>query len=228
MFRNLQETPDPLQKNRNRLPNRAELGFKMTDIRTITDLGGHRLYSHQGNIRFKEIGMHADTLFTVTEEALIPYVVFYYGEKYMPEELAFPPRPRDGRMDMEATIRQMGHAGKYFVRSIDEDNDNFYLELNNWDIPLYAYYNKSGNTVKVIEKDGFQNDIDGGLPFWPKHIYNDNILVGYVNAFDLRKHVLNSNAAEMRGKYGKNYDDLVELANSLDDESNPVLIMVKK
>ena len=35
MFRNLQETPDPLQKNRNRLPNRAELGIELKKKREL-------------------------------------------------------------------------------------------------------------------------------------------------------------------------------------------------
>jgi len=54
------------------------------------------------------------------------------------------------------------------------------------------------------------------------------VLVDYVNAFDLREQVLNSNAAEMRGLYGQNYDDLVRLAKSFEDESNQVIVLVKK
>ena len=54
------------------------------------------------------------------------------------------------------------------------------------------------------------------------------ILVGHINAFDLREHVLNSNAAEMRRLYGQKHDDLVKFANSIDDEDNPIIVLVKK
>jgi len=65
----------------------------------------------------------------------------------------------------------------------------------------------------------FRHSREGGNPL---------ILSDYVQAFDLRKHVLNSNAVENRRLYVQKYEDLGNLVNSLDDESNPVLIMVKK
>jgi len=95
-------------------------------------------------------------------------------------------------------------------------------------IELFGYVNRHTHVVKVIGDKGFQNDLDGGLPFLPKYVYNNNILVDYVNAFTLREHVLNCNSAEIRRLYGQKYDDLVKLVNSLDDKSNPILIMVKK
>ena len=84
-----------------------------------------------------------------------------------------------------------------------------------------------GLAVKVIGSEGFQNDIDGGLPFTPRYVYND-ILVDYIWPYDLREHVLNSNATEMRRLYGQKYDDLVEFAESLDDQDNPIIVFGKK
>ena len=43
-------------------------------------------YLHQGNIRFKEYG--CDTLFTVTEEKLIPYSIFHLGKVEMPPDVS--------------------------------------------------------------------------------------------------------------------------------------------
>ena len=93
---------------------------------------------------------------------------------------------------------------------------------------MYGFVDKHTLAVKIIGDNGFYNDIDGGLPFFPKYVYNGNVMVNYVQAFELREHVLNGNAAEMRRLYGQKYDDLVKSVNSIDDESNPIVVMVKK
>lgn len=176
-------------------------------------------YSYQGEIRFKELG--SDTLFTVFEEELIPYAVLSLGKKKM--DLDIP-------VNLDASDNPLGQEGKLWVRDVFEDVDNLYIEFMKYDFQnmLFGYYNKQSNTVKVIGEDGFQNNIDGGLPFFPKFVYNDNILVSWVNAFDLSEYVLNGNVSEKRRLYGQKYDDLVKLANSLDDLSNPVVVIVKK
>lgn len=188
--------------------------------------GSGAFYSYQRNIRFKEHG--ADTLFTVTENELIPYSVFLLGNRLMPLDIAVPASAyrSDGTIDLERALQ--AYAGKFFVESVREATENIYFSLNDWRQSLFGYYNKRNNIVKILGKDGFQNNIDGGLPFWPKYISNNDILFDFENAYKLREHVLTGTAAELRVKFGKKYDDLVKLVNSLDDESNPVLIMVKK
>jgi len=155
---------------------------------------------------------------------LIPHAILNLGEKELPADLQLP-RVSD-QASLDRAIKAL--AGKFWVKGILEDVDNLYITLNDLTNNLYGYYNKRNNTLKVIGEVGFQNDIDGGLPFFPKYVYNDDILVDYVSAFTLREHILKGNAAEMRKLYCQNYDDLVKLANSLDDESNPIVVMVKK
>ena len=180
---------------------------------------GVPFYSYQGEIRFKELG--SDTLFTVFEEELIPYAVLSLGKKKMNLDIPVNPGMSDNPLEQE---------GKIWVRDVFEDVDNIYIGFMKHDFHnmLFGYYNKQSNGVKVIGEDGFQNNIDGGLPFFPKFVYDDNILVSWVTAFDLREHVLNGNVSEKRRLYGQKYDDLVKLANSLDDQSNPVVVIVKK
>ena len=178
------------------------------------------LYYFQDNVRFQEFGV--DTLYTITEEELIPHAIFHLGKSEMPSDLHIP-----GNTNLENLNRTLDeHLGKYLLFNILEDVNHFYLTLFNFRDNIYGYYNKHNNTVKIFGEQGFQNNIDGGLTFFPKYIYNDSILVDYVNAFTLREHVLKSNATEMRRLYGQKYDDLVKLANSLDDDSNPIVVMV--
>jgi len=196
---------------------------KRIQFPSLSFRGGSALYSHQGDVRFKELG--ADTLFTVTMEELIPYAVLNLGNKGMPVDIAYP--VNSTRESLIAALAQ--YSSKFYLQYIVEDIDNLHITLSDPFINnRYGYYDKQSYTVKVIGDEGFQNDIDGGLPFFPKYIYNDSILVDYVDAYDLREHVLNSNVAEMRRLYGQKYDDLVKLAESLDDEDNPILVFVTK
>ena len=173
-------------------------------------------YSFQSNIRFKEFG--ADTLYTVEQDTLVPYAIFDLGNKALPVDL---------------NSDELNTQGKYWLLSILEDNDHFFLRFTNWnllDMGIYldGVYSKATGESIILGDNGFRNDIDGGLPFFPRYLYNDSMLVDYVQAFKLREHVFNGNDLENRKLYGQKYEDLVKLANSLDDESNPVLILVKK
>jgi len=181
------------------------------------------LYSYQGNIRFREF--RVDTLYTVTEKELIPYSIITLGKKEVPieYEVTFPTT----HADIERAIDRMANRYRHYQDMEDVDNIYFTLFGPQNEEYLRGYFNKSNNTVRIIGSQ-FQNDIDGGLPFFPKYIYNDSILVDWVEAFDLREYVLSGNATEMRRLYGQKYDDLVKLAKSLHDESNPVLVMVKR
>jgi len=206
------------------LSNNIQKTYKNYHKRTQfpnVNIGRTPFYSYQGNVRFKEAG--ADTLFTVTVDELIPYAVLSLGNKELPADIRAPAT----REAIDAMLAQ--YSGKFRLQEIVEDADNLYITLSGFLFNIrYGYYNKHSYTIKIIGDEGFQNDIDGGLPFFPKYIYNDSILVDYVNAYDLREHVLSSNAVEMRRLYGQRYDDLVKLANSLDDEDNPILVFVKK
>jgi len=186
------------------------------------------LYSFQGNLKFR--GMSSDTLQTVTMNELLTYAVFDFGKRRMPIlELDIPSFNRAGdelyRL-MANWAQQNGLGGKYYLSAVYEDMDNLYFELSDITENLYGYFSKHTGTAKVIGKEGFQNDLDGGLPFFPRYVYKDNVLVDMVDAFKLREHVLNSNAAEMKRKYGKNWDDLFNLANSLEEDANQILVVV--
>jgi len=199
-------------------------------------------YYYDGNVRFKQYGDHADTLFALTEakysdrdvimpqRELLPYAVLNLGEKAMPINIETPLRQTwfSYKLGIDSINKIMGISGKYFVKAIYEDMDNLHIRLSDYSSKnLYGYFNKNKKTTKIIGKQGYQNNIDGGLPFFPKYAYKD-ILVDYMPVSVLRKHILNSDATEMNRLYGKSYDDLVELINNLDDEINHIVVLVKK
>jgi hypothetical protein len=185
-------------------------------------------YLFQNKIRFKEFGV--DTLYTVEKNQLVPHAIFYLGDSEMPTDI---------NTDSEdILVYSKRNPEKFWINDIIEDNNNFYTTLYQCESInafgtlkgrlLKGVCSKVTRKTKFLDNNGFQNDIDGGLPFFPQYVYDDNVLVDWVNALDLRKHVLNCNAAEMRKLYGQKFDDLLKLVNTLQDDSNPVLLVVKQ
>jgi hypothetical protein len=177
-------------------------------------LGFLPMYSFQGNVRFKEWG--CDTLYTITPKTLIPYASFDLGDLELPYDVA--------------SEDQAQYPGKWAIISILEDPQYFYVDIVNYakNIGRRAICSKQTGECRILDNsDRFQNDLDGGLPFSPKYVYQDSLLVSWVDAYDLREKVLNADTAEMHRLYGQKFDDLLKLAKSLNDESGTVLVMVK-
>ena len=187
-----------------------------------------RLYSFQQNIRFMEEG--SDTIQTVIPNGLLTFAVFDLGSRRMPiNDLDFPfPGGEGFREWLDIYLRQIHQDGNFFPVATFEDFDNIYFRVSDLRKNICGYFSKVTGVSKLIGEEGFQNDIDGGLPFFPRYILNDNTLVDIIDPYELREHVFSRNAAQMRRLYGQKWDDLTRLANSLDDESNPVIVMVKR
>jgi hypothetical protein len=184
------------------------------------------LYRSENKIKFLEVA--ADTLYTVTPEALIPYAAFDLGSEKVSFELY-----RTSVSSADEIDRLLeSYADKFELCVVREDKEYIYMGFapGNFDSERYAYgfFNKQTGAVKITEKGGFTNDLDGGLPFFPKYVYNDEVLVDYVDAYVLKEHVVSLDPAEMTRLYGDNYTRLAALAESLEEDSNPVMIMVSK
>jgi hypothetical protein len=88
---------------------------------------------------------------------------------------------------------------------------------------------ETGSTITYVPLETSEKSLLGDL----FHITASNSFItvednSWVTAFDLREHVLNGNVSEKKRLYGQKYDDLIKLSNSLDDQSNPIIVIVKK
>ncbi|MDD2584072.1 MAG: 6-bladed beta-propeller [Bacteroidales bacterium] len=72
---------------------------------------------------------------------------------------------------------------------------------------------ESGETKSLIGK--IENDIDGGISFWPQYVSRDGKMVAIIQAFDFIEAAKESNSAYMK-----------EIAATLTEESNPVVMLV--
>jgi hypothetical protein len=164
------------------------------------------LYMFNGSPHFMETG--TDTLHYLDNHENKPYAIFNPGKMRM--------EPFKTDEDMSDT------TDKIWVWDILEDKDLLYIRIswNFTDSITNCIYNKQEKRFTALKENGFVNDIDGGLPFWPAKIQNDKMLIGYADAFDMIKYY--------KGKTLENnkMDRFVSVINQLEETSNPVLILV--
>jgi len=101
----------------------------------------------------------------------------------------------------------------------------------------YSVFNKKENQFKSIEYDlsekkskGIINDIDGGLPISPFGYYTKDkseYIVSWFNVYELKAHIASKAFKNSTPKYPEKKKELERLVSNLDENDNPVLMLVK-
>ncbi len=86
------------------------------------------------------------------------------------------------------------------------------------------YYDKT--IKKSFNLKGITNDLDGGLDFVPEYQIN-NLIIGYASVFELKDYIASDIFKNSTTKNPEKKKELETLANSLDENDNPVLILIK-
>jgi hypothetical protein len=84
-----------------------------------------------------------------------------------------------------------------------------------------------GNVDHQIEPTGIKNDIDGGINFMPRYAVNDTLIVSWFEAYELKMYVASEAFKNSTPKFPEKKKELERLAASLDENDNPVLMLVK-
>lgn len=97
------------------------------------------------------------------------------------------------------------------------------------DVLIYSFIGSKTSEYQALINagDGFINDLDGGPNFVPLTIKDDNTLIAWVDALQLKKHVTTNAFKNSKPKYPEKKKELVELAGRLKETDNPVLILVR-
>jgi len=82
------------------------------------------------------------------------------------------------------------------------------------------------STDNPLFASGIYNDIDAGPRFFPKQMVNDSTMVMWVPANQLKDHVASDDFNNGTAKYPEKKRKLEELAASLTEYDNPVLMFV--
>jgi len=166
------------------------------------------LYINNGTPHFMEFGV--DTLYNYVNNEKIPYVIFHYGN------MKFPPDPTMAEVP--------GIDGKIWISDVRETKNILFINVW-WDLSdsiSNCVFDKKSSVFTVLKDNSFDNDIDGGKSFWPKKIINDNLMIDYIDAFDLITYAKdNQTGNKIESK------QLKEVVEKLTKTSNPVLIILK-
>lgn len=173
------------------------------------------LYMFDKSAHFMEFGV--DTLYSLKGLKKEAYAVFNFGQLKM-----------DTDPDILNDQLREEYNKKYWIRSIFEDGENIYINfVKGLGGPeCTGVFSKPNCRFTMLENGVFNNDIDNGLPFWPKGIINDSTMVMWIEPKQLREHVASDDFKNDIPKYPEKKKELEIIAERLSDFDNPVLMFV--
>lgn len=200
---------------------KAKILFRLENyhkrIHRSVAIGVTPLYSYNGIAHFMEFG--SDTVFYLKDTIPEPYALIKLGDLKIDPDA----EPTEDRRAY--ALRQ---SKKLWTYDINEDSSYIFMSLL-WgftDSLEYCVFNKENMETTILKGKGLINDLDGGMPFWPRYIYNDSILVDNVDAITLKEYVVSEAFKDAQARDLKKKSELKKLADSLDETDNPILIIV--
>ena len=155
---------------------------------------------------------------------MIPYAILDLGRnKANIKNVPFSDNP--AKM-LEAMQNLNGHA---VIRVLENDNFLFICLTRkglSGDV-INCLYNKRTKDLKLLKDEGLLNDVDGGIPFFPRKHIKENELIAWKNADEFKEEILSLDYDTQKAKYGERFEKVYQLAKSLKEDDNPVLIIAK-
>jgi len=185
------------------------------------------LYTFCNNLYFKEI--YCDTLYHIKDFALYPKYIFNTGGSAVPYEIQ-----EGGRYFSANTIKTGKFEDNYkkyiIILKILENNIHLFFTIEYREQLYPAVYDKTKDRLQImlpvsnppLSKNrkipfyGFENDLDGGLPFWPLQMISDKEMMAVYTAEEL----LELDVSKITNEKLKN------VLNSINEESNPIVAIV--
>lgn len=187
------------------------------NINTIATIYVNPVYKYKNGIGYWN--QYNDTVFRIEDGKSSARFFFAKGDFRL---------PTDNTSDLD----------KYFrVITILESDKNAWITEINSPVDNVIIVDKTGGLLKSANDNniktafcGLTNDVDGGLNFVPINYLKEKgseCLVGKNDAYLLKNRVASDEFKNSTPKYPKKKKELEELANSLDENDNPVLMLVK-
>lgn len=185
----------------------------------------NEFYECNGKKFFKD--MYTDTIYTINEKnRIVPAMYLDLGKYKIPDNM----RPSFITDRKQVKTLMQGYLWGNVVES-----DKYRLinaEGYSDDKKLLVVTDKAKKTsVLISDKEdkyaGFINDIDGGIDFWPRHIYADKWAYTIVSASDFIKFSTESLKAWKTVKSPEKSKQLKSIIENMSEEDNQVIVIVK-
>jgi hypothetical protein len=198
--------------------NRFENKYKFTSAQGIFYPAECIFYRYDGILHCKEL--HSDTIFSFDNGTFIPKYILKQGEAKFTSDL------RENE------------------QYIFKNREKIIIQENSFESKNYLFYqymwkkrdnclikNKSNETQYLIDNEaGLVNDLDNGPNFKIQNtvtIDGTEYLISWIDAFEFKANVDSEAFKNSTPKYPEKKKKLEQLANSLDANDNPVLMLVK-
>jgi len=185
---------------------------------------------HDNNFYYYET--FNDTIFKIKEEDYFPEYIFLKDKFRMTPERYKIEAPNWVK---QGTPTQLAEGPKYYhLRNIFYANDYVWIEYSLDNYSQLAIIDRKSNKLFAIRESGIMsglsNDFDGGISFYPVAYFEENneeFFISWIDAYKLKEHVSSEAFKNSTPKYPTKKKELEHLANSLNENDNPVLMLVK-
>jgi hypothetical protein len=178
------------------------------------------MYLFNDSVRFREFGR--DTLYHFNNSKKEPYAIFNLGKMKMDPD---PDYKGASREEIKKRLEQK----IWIYHFITEDKKYLFFTFK-WgytNVSSYCIYDKQTSEVSILKDNGFINDLDGGILFFPRYIFNDSIHVDYIDSFKLLGLINKTFSDKLKELDVNKIDQFEKLKNQLTETSNPVLMILK-
>ena len=182
-----------------------------------------------------------DTVYILENLHLKPAYVFGLGKYTFPIE--YLEKPLDGLRNKTFLISNLTGTQKYFfyiIRVPDifprpKRKPQFIPQLNRStsdESIVYGIYNIEGNTNVLLDTDdylqrGIMNDLNGGLPFFPRYYAGNNVVADIWSAEEMKEMLTDEYFAKQTIKDQQAHQKLKDLMKILQEDDNPVVVVAK-
>jgi hypothetical protein len=202
----IKEFPDKFKYRNDKYPN----GF----------LEEFLIYKINGNLYVKEI--FSDTIFIFDRDKLDfkPTHLLDHGGTTITVKVR-------QNINSHATLMDVNHQYSKEI-NLFEFGKYIYSEFTYHD-KAYSFIGSSDGRFKFFTDTdvGVINDIDGGPNIRFKSIKDENTVISWINAFELKAHVASQAFKNSNPRYPEKKKELEKLANNLKENDNPVLMLVR-
>lgn len=184
------------------------------------------LYRFNDRICFKE--NFNDTLFCIEDSILIPHIIF--KEKELLLDKSFEVKSTGDVSDLISQLDLV--EDKLMTQTIFESDRYAFISYRQGMNPRTHRYvrflfDKVNSNTHCINNGEFQNDIDGGMDFFPQLITGSKILIKWIDVNEFKAHTASKAFLNSNPKYPLKKTELERLSSSLNEDDNQVLMIVK-
>jgi hypothetical protein len=178
-------------------------------------------YIHNNSLHYWN--NYLDTVYNINKTEVMPRLIFNKDKYGINPEI----------MTKQNIHQRLGDY--YIVQYLQETNHFFmlrYIYANQYYIGILNKTDGNSQIANISEEplSGIANDIDGGIEMYAQEfqiINGAEYFISSVNAYQLKAHVASDAFKNSTPKYPDKKRELEQLANSLSENDNPVLMIVK-